>query len=540
MNESSLEFLLHDDIIHHRLPRIGKEPWVILYEKIIEKPCFSLSQCAFLKESAISDTAVELQEKMFFCSGKPELKRQASEDQELIEYRRYDGDNSIRQLVIERDFADVYKSYMEIDEEFRLYHNLAENKSKDLLLTYDEAGNDIEVIRLKKDLVVGQLKYIKQFQAATGFYFSIFGNSTRWSRISLDDVPADTRDRRHEEKLFSWRLRISHNKYPINDWNREDSMSTLEWKIVIPPPDQKFAGIWPFNDSSKECEQFIAGIDSNGNNVMLSPTAEINENDLCPIFFRKQVLNKYLHDVDKYKVKDGYLVCCSLWRMRYDQNHLSHVIVFLKDLEDLPYYEQKHWVQYNVLPEGSISNTYYLRHIVGTYADVTEPSIVFKKTYERFCQYWRRDHGWDFFKSLSGFDDSLLNSIHVPTNEVHQNFDNQIIILTKLIIDSLNEKKFAENASELRDGAKGIDKLEGYLKETGFTSTDKVVAHFRKVQKLRSAGAAHRKGKKYERIAKCFGINNKKLSAIYSDLLVTTTKFLDEIQEFYQHAARNK
>ena len=67
---------------------------------------------------------------------------------------------------------------------------------------------------------------------------------------------------------------------------------------------------------------------------------------LTPVFFKKEVLQRYLSHPDRYSVEDGYLRCQSLWGMAIDNHHKDYVSAYLGDLgRDLPEAEQNHWLQ---------------------------------------------------------------------------------------------------------------------------------------------------------------------------------------------------
>jgi len=67
--------------------------------------------------------------------------------------------------------------------------------------------------------------------------------------------------------------------------------------------------------------------------------------------------------------------------------------------------------------------------------------------------------------------------------------------------------------------AKGIDKLEIFLRESGNPAGESVVSFLRDLQALRSTGSGHRKGTKYEKVALRFDIGNKDLQQVFSSIL---------------------
>ena len=85
-----------------------------------------------------------------------------------------------------------------------------------------------------------------------------------------------------------------------------------------------------------------------------------------------------------------------------------------------------------------------------------------------------------------------LMSIHIPATNSRKEFDEQILSLTKLIIDSLNESKLAEGIIIEKQSPKGIDKLEASIISKGI-HLDSMIEFMRNLQSLRSTSVAHRK-----------------------------------------------
>ncbi len=65
------------------------------------------------------------------------------------------------------------------------------------------------------------------------------------------------------------------------------------------------------------------------------------------------------------------------------------------------------------------------------------------------------------------------------TNDIRE-FDEQIATLTKVFIDSLNEKQLAKGITN-KENAKGLDKFETWLGAQSFCS-DKMMEFLRKLQ----------------------------------------------------------
>jgi hypothetical protein len=349
-------------------------------------------------------------------------------------------------------------------------------------------------------------------------HLAIYVDSVRYSRIALADVPVDEIERIERGSMVRWRRNVA--KCDFNEGF--GTFSRLLCKVILEPPVRAKAGVWPFkDDDSQDAVSFIVGVDKDGNEVehTAEPGALANyfganpgaPHYLTPIYFRREVLAKYFAEPERYEVSDGQLTCLGLWSCQMDNDLDSHVAVFLGDLgRDLPHDERLHWRQFNVAPEGGVSKTNYLRSILGQFADAQSPDLAFRHEYAKVMRDWERANGWPLFLAPSPGDSHLLNTVRIPVTNSQTELDEQIGHLTKLLVDSLNEKELAARAGVLEEGAKGIKKLDGFLGRARFPERLKFVQLLRDLQSLRSAGSAHRKGSEYKKILAKLGADPAK------------------------------
>jgi hypothetical protein len=246
------------------------------------------------------------------------------------------------------------------------------------------------------------------------------------------------------------------------------------------------------------------------------------------------VLAKYFGEPERYEISDGRLTCLGLWSCQIDNDLAAHVVVFLGDLgRDLPYKERLHWRQFNVEPEGGISETNFRRSILSQFVDSEAPDLVFRREYADLIRDWERVLGWPLFLPLAPGDLHLLNMLHVPVTNSQSELDEQIGHLTKLLVDSLNEKELTARAGVLEEGAKGIAKLDGFLEKTQFPDRQKIIQMLRELQTLRSTGSAHRKGSAYEKIAAKLGVDPMRRADAVRRLMEGATTGLRTIRRYY-------
>ena len=200
-----------------------------------------------------------------------------------------------------------------------------------------------------------------------------------------------------------------------------------------------------------------------------------------------------------------------LWSCQIDNDLDSYIVVFLGDLgRDLAYEERLHWRQFNVPPDGGVSETNFRRSLLAQPVDAKASDLRFRREYSDLMIEWERAQGWSLFLPLSPGDEHVLETIRVPVTNSQAEVDEQIIHLTKILVDSLNEKELEARAKDLEKGTKGIGKLEGFLEATQFAQRPPVVQFLRDLQTLRSTGSAHRKGSGYDKIVASLGIKSSR------------------------------
>ena len=172
---------------------------------------------------------------------------------------------------------------------------------------------------------------------------------------------------------------------------------------------------------------------------------------------------------------------------------------------------------------------------MGQFTDPDEPCLYFKMRFEDFQKDWFEKYGWYFFKPLSKEDYHHYKSLHLPAIEERKEFDDQILSLTKIIIDSLNEVKLSEGLIIDKQQAKGIDKLEYFLESKGLTINE-MITFFRNLQSLRSTSVAHRKSEKskdYSKVQQYFELGKKNTQEVFADILLNTIKTLNTLRHYF-------
>lgn len=242
-------------------------------------------------------------------------------------------------------------------------------------------------------------------------------------------------------------------------------------------------------DGDCRCESFIVGLDKNGKEI----EASCDTNQLKPVFFSKDVLNKYysnpVFNVEWNRLSNRY------FSLKMDNNHYLYVVVLLKDLASLPYKEQLHWKAHNISPSAEYklsssfcNSMFYCNWNCGNETE----DLLLKEKYDQFNNSWYNKYKWYLFKPLSGHQADFYKSLHLPTsNNNVQEFCDQIETMALIFVDSVNVK-ILKSIVAYEEGDKSIILLEKYLIHEGINN-GYIIEFLRHLQTLRSGiTRAHR------------------------------------------------
>lgn len=538
-DRSSLDYLLQIDIVDGVLPLVGREQWQSLYLNGDDDSGRLGLWCALLDDEAAKSALASDGWDLMIGDGGPGFIQSGTAGEMVTEYHRFGGTDGKRALVHYRSFSGSYPDYCEIDEEFRLYHGLAHDLSRGLLLAFDSSGREIEVVRITDNEVKARLKYIRQFQAGTRWNLAIYVDSVRYSNIPLAE--AGERHDAGANNRVRWTRDIA-----ACDFHREyTTFSRVLGKVILTPPEIEKAGVWPFEEDTEVPDvSFVIDIDEDGRSVEFTsePSKLANyfganpeaPNYLTAVYFRREVLAKYFAEPERYTVSDGRLSCLGLWSCRIDNDLTDYVVVFLGDLgRDLPYEERLHWRQFNIPPEGGGSETNFRRSFLAQFTEPKAPDLVFKNEYERLSSDWLKKFGWPFYLPLREGDAHLLNTLRIPVTNSQAELDEQVLHMTKLLVDSLNEKEIAQAAGVMPEGTKGIGKLQAFFASTDFEGGESIVQFLKDLQQLRSTGSGHRKGAAYDKEVARIGIDPSRRPDSVARLLSEAVAMLEVLRSHY-------
>jgi hypothetical protein len=179
-----------------------------------------------------------------------------------------------------------------------------------------------------------------------------------------------------------------------------------------------------------------------------------------------------------------------------------------------------------------VSETCFRRHILAQFADSHRPEHEFQRLYDRLYGICSEHLGWQILLPLAQQDSHCLQAIRVPSSEEQKDFDDLVLALTKILVDSLNERELSKliPASETGNLKNSISRFQRVLQISGFSGHEDHIKFLRNLQSLRSSGAAHRKGSNYQKIAKELNVDSKSLIDVFKGILVRSIDFLNFLE----------
>jgi len=521
--------LSQDELFKELTRQLQATEMVTVYLSDNDGPKNHSIYCALVPTADIEKSLSSPSWDLMHESGYPGAVQHYDNGETTTEYCRFGDDSGIEPLVIDRGFHGMKPDYKELSEEFRLFHRLYHDRQSDRYIKIDDDGNETIVAVVEPNRIQIRLKELRQFLAIKEMHLAILFDCREHSPMTLKELGQTEGGGDHRDGLACWGL----NYGDFGGIGSHQAFSRLLGKRLIEPLPKEKSGMWGFaEEKPKKHVDFIIGVDEDGNEV--SYTSNPDElanyfganpeapNYLTAVSFRKEVLDKYYQQPGKYKVSDGMLGCGYLWSMYLDNHHDDKVCAWLGDLgRDLPYEDQLHWRSHNIASPDGVSETYHRRQMLAQFTDSDRPEHVFQLKYGELTKACTEVLGWRLLLPLAPEDEHHFQCVRVPATDEQRDFDELVLGLTKILIDSLNEKSLNSLVpkDQLTDLKGSISRLEAALAACSIEDAEGHIAFLRKLQNLRSSGSAHRKGSNYRKIATEFGVDSQSLRSVFREIL---------------------
>ncbi len=262
--------------------------------------------CALIPSEQIDQVLSSSSWDLRWGDGMPAASMSYEVGEKRVQYLRYGVTDRVEPLVLGREFSGLYDAYMEISEEFRLFHKLYHDRKTDKYIKIDDEGNEYTVAVVEPDCIKIRLKEIRQFLAIKEMYLSIQFACTEKSEYNLQELGLEPEENEYQKDLMCWA-----HAYVDSSLGNYRSFSTLSGKRLVKPLAKSKSGLWGFAEEQKEYAEFIIDVDENGDEIIHTSAPDALANNfganpdaphfLTPVHFNPEI-------VEKNKIEEGYAI----------------------------------------------------------------------------------------------------------------------------------------------------------------------------------------------------------------------------------------
>lgn len=449
----------------------------------------------------------------------------AHHSEKASKYYRWGIESKYEPVVYQQFYNNIYPTKYELIEEIQQFFNLYFDIKTNTYIGIDIASEQSEVVKIIKvgDNIEFKIRthFLRQFLYAKklvlGFQLDYFRESDKTL----------TEQNLNEKMLFDeftqlYNFNICFKDYFLNDRDRSDSRLLSKAILHGYESHNILTDYAKFN--SEKCEDFIVNISTDSGefvyeNCNKSEFEDSNYGFYTPVFFKREVLQKYYHSPNLYTIEDGSLNMKGSWRLSIDNNNYDFIVIYLGDLKILPNQDQLYWKSFNIEPQSEVSKRRFNIDFLSSYYDPEIEDLKFKNEYIRVNKLWLQKFGFNLFSEFDENDIHCFKTIRLPLKNEAGELDVLILNLCKVLIDYLNIKSINKHLTSEQKELRSIEKLEIFFQINHFKDLEKIISFYKTLQKLRSTGSAHRKNSDYKKFLLNLGFENLDEKGIFKSIL---------------------
>ena len=416
-------------------------------------------------------------------------------------YRQFDNGLTVRDRDIEVDFLvkvrhqhSLRDPIVEISHSFLWYWDAI--RSDDGWYHLDEAGQDQQLVRCTVTMDAWRIevralelrRYLADAQQAL---VAQVDHVTKVAGVTFQETEFSFRN---DWAIFSW-------------WCSADLLagdkphtSRLLGKYIINGSMNAVSPRWDHSDKDTSYPEFVYGIDTNTGGLLkhtcdpdrLGSYFDGNDSHihyLTPVNFSPDVLSKYTAEPDRYHVEPGYLRCLDLWGVQFCFNTAGLVEVYLGDIgRDIPSREWSHWLNFNVRPEGQMSEDRFRRDFLAQFASGDHPTADMKRLRVEVNSHAKALLDCSIWRELDEPDRTEFERLFPGTTT--QSLKLAILLLCKALVEAIDQRSIVKYLGSSIPEESRLSSLERLVDSLGGNRA--VLEPLRALQQVRSkAGIAH-------------------------------------------------
>ena len=229
-----------------------------------------------------------------------------------------------------------------------------------------------------------------------------------------------------------------------------------------------------------------------GNDEVIKVSCDPKRKDeffqLQPVFFKNEVLVNYSQNSPKYRIEHNVISCRGSWSLKYHVNDFGEVYVYLKDLGSLPFEEQNHWQNYNIVSDNGITIESIEREFKGnwSYSTKIEKLRYNLRNFPPIIKNGNEIYIWNMTSKLKEGQD--ISSIRYVETDSFEEIKIKVDFLNQIIIEGFKEKQIKKLIYNSEEIEKSINSLEHLMKEQKISNdiNNKIIKPFRTLQSYRN------------------------------------------------------
>ncbi|MEZ0579283.1 hypothetical protein [Nocardioides sp. MH1] len=258
---------------------------------------------------------------------------------------------------------------------------------------------------------------------------------------------------------------------------------------------------------------------------------------MTPVYFSREVLNRYASEPSRYKVTASRIWCLDLWGLDISTNTAGLIEVYLGELGALPEGEQAHWLAHNIPPEGEMDEGRFRRDFLNQSVGSPDPVGDLRRARRRAAEATSALLGAPLWRGLDSQAATEFEALLGPTSNDPSALTAPTITLTKSLVDGMDPAPLKKFLGGSEPGEKSIALLRRLLSSLG--DTEDTAEVFAALQAFRSAGGvAHLGGSKADAASARLGIDGMSPLEAFAHMTVRLANALNHVADLVEASPR--
>ncbi|WP_218220436.1 hypothetical protein [Nesterenkonia sp. Act20] len=400
---------------------------------------------------------------------------------------------------------------------------------------FDSAGRSVELIRISISMDEWKVDVsaleMRTFLAASGRELLV---QKDYTLLTTDEIKPFARVDDNHRTTWS---NLDWLAIEDDGFSEATAFSSLMGKYVVTGAATSRMRRVDARNADKSYLEYIYAIDARTGDIrrhtcnprMLGDNEDSSRlHSMTPVYFSREVLNRYASEPNRYQVTANRISCLDLWGLDISTNTAGLIEVYLGELGALSESEQAHWLAHNVPPEGEMDEGRFRRDFLNQSVGSPDPGGDLRRARHRAADATRGLLGSPVWRDLDPQAATEFEALLGPTSNDPSALTAPTIILTKSLVDGIDPAPLKKFLGGSESGEKSIALLRRLLSSLGDTQDAAEV--FAALQAFRSAGGvAHLGGSNAGAARARLGIDGMAPLEAFAHMTVSLTWALNHV-----------